>query len=232
VGLGVSTLFLFTFIFAYFKFPETLPPHRRNLTTKSKFTVLIEKFRHAELRPAMFIFFLLTFSMASMESTLVYFMADRFAWTLKETSFGFAFIGIVMVFTQGFMVRRLLPRWGERRVLIFFIPLFSLGMALIAPATSIALLAVSMALIAIGIGHANPSLTGAISLLSSDQEQGSTLGVTQSLSSLGRILGPALGGWLYSWTPGAPFIFSTIMGVIAWVLVWVNREKLPNQAKS
>lgn len=231
VGLSVSALFLFTFLFAYFKFPETLTEQNRNREQKSKFNVLLEKLKDSKLRPAMVIFFLLTFSMASMESTLVYFMADRFSWTLKETSFGFAFIGIVMVFTQGYLVRKLLPRWGEKKVLLVFIPIFILGMALIAPAHSVPLLAVSMALIAVGIGHANPSLTGTISLLSSEKEQGSTLGVTQSLSSLGRIIGPGLGGWLYSWTPGAPFLFATFLGSVAWLMVWQNRHSLPDQAK-
>jgi DHA1 family tetracycline resistance protein-like MFS transporter len=231
VGLSVSFLFLLTFIFAYFKFPETLKKENRQTEDKSKFLVIVEKFKNPSLRAPMVAFFLLTFSMACMESTLVYFMADRFQWTLKETSFGFAFIGIVMVFTQGFLVRKLLPRWGELKVLLIFIPLFCLGMLVIAPAMSLTLLALSMTLIAIGIGHANPSLNGTISLLSNEKEQGATLGVTQSLSSLGRIVGPGLGGWLYGFNPGAPFYFATSLGLGAWWLVWAHRKSLPSTAK-
>lgn len=231
VGLSVSFLFLLTFIFAYFKFPETLKKENRQTENKSKFLVIFEKFKNPSLRAPMVAFFLLTFSMACMESTLVYFMVDRFQWTLKETSFGFAFIGIVMVFTQGFLVRKLLPRWGELKVLLIFIPVFCLGMAVIAPAMSLTLLAVSMTLIALGIGHANPSLNGTISLLSNEKEQGATLGVTQSLSSLGRIVGPGLGGWLYGMSPGVPFYFATGLGLGAWWLIWAHRKSLPSTAK-
>lgn len=231
VGVSVAILFLLTFLFTYFKFPETLKAENRQNRSKNKFLVIYEKLQDTKLRAPMIIFFLLTFAMASMESTLVYFMADRFSWTLKETSFGFAFIGIVMVFTQGFMVRRLLPKLGEFKILLLFIPLFSLGMGLIAPAQSIPLLALCMTLIAVGIGHANPSLTGTISQLASEQEQGATLGVTQSLSSLGRILGPGLGGWFYSFFPGAPFLFSTALSVLAWFLVWNYRHQIPSKAK-
>jgi DHA1 family tetracycline resistance protein-like MFS transporter len=231
VGLSVSFLFLLTFIFAYFKFPETLKSENRQTERKGKFLIIIEKFKNNSLRAPMLAFFLLTFSMACMESTLVYFMADRFQWTLKEISFGFAFIGIVMVFTQGFLVRKLLPRWGELKVLLIFIPVFCLGMLVIAPAMNLALMALSMTLIALGIGHANPSLNGTISLLSNEKEQGATLGVTQSLSSLGRIVGPGLGGWLYGMNPGIPFYFATGLGLGAWWLIWSHRKSLPSTAK-
>lgn len=231
VSLCVSGLFLITFVFAYFKFPETLSKENRNTNSSSKLTVLFEKLKNPQLRPLILTFFLLTFAMASMEATLVYFMADRFAWTLRETSFGFAFIGIVLVITQGFLVRKLLPRLGEKKILIYCVPLFILGMALIAPAQNITILAISMTLIALGIGHANPSLTGAISLLSSDQEQGSSLGVTQSLSSLGRILGPAIGGFLYSLHPGAPFWLATFLGLMAWAMIGIYRKQIPEKAK-
>lgn len=231
VSLFVSGLFLMTFVFAYFRFPETLSQENRNTDKKNKLTVLFEKLKDAKLRPLIITFFLLTFAMASMEATLVYFMADRFAWTLRETSFGFAFIGVVLVITQGFLVRRLLPKIGEKKILLFCVPLFILGMALIAPAQNVTLMAISMTLIALGIGHANPSLTGAISLLSSDQEQGSSLGVTQSLSSLGRILGPATGGFLYSYNTGGPFWMATILGALAWGMIWIHRQQLPEKAK-
>jgi len=231
VSLCVSGLFLMTFVFAYFRFPETLSAENRNTHSKGKMTVLFEKLKDAKLRPLIITFFLLTFSMASMEATLVYFMADRFTWTLRETSFGFAFIGIILVITQGFLVRKLLPKLGEKKILLYFVPVFIIGMAIIAPAQNITLMAISMTLISLGIGHANPSLTGAISLLSSDQEQGSSLGVTQSLSSLGRILGPAIGGILYSFHPGSPFWMATGLGLMAWLMIWTNRKLLPEKAK-
>jgi DHA1 family tetracycline resistance protein-like MFS transporter len=231
VSLCVSGLFLITFIFAYFKFPETLSSENRNTKGSHKLTALFDKLKDAKLRPLILSFFFLTFAMASMEATLVYFMADRFLWNLKETSFGFAFIGIILVFTQGYLVRKLLPKWGEKKILLVFVPLFILGMALIAPAQNLWVMTLSMTLIALGIGHANPSLTGSISLLSPENEQGSTSGVTQSLSSLGRILGPSIGGILYSFNAGGPFWFSTGLAIFALLLIYLNRKIIPDKAK-
>lgn len=231
VSLSVSVLFFLTFLFAIKKLPETLSVENRIKKAKGRWFILIDKLQKPALAPIMFTFFLLTLSMASMEATLVYFMADRFEWTLKETSFGFAYIGVVLVFTQGFLVRKLLPKLGERKILFYSIPIFILGMALIAPANTVFIMGLSMTLIALGIGQSNPSLSGATSLLADPGEQGATLGANQSLASLGRILGPAIGGYLYSIKPGLPFIFSTVLGALAWILILSRYRSIPNSAK-
>jgi DHA1 family tetracycline resistance protein-like MFS transporter len=232
VSLGVSLLFLLTFLFAIRNLPETLkakdPRGPLDEKKKTRWLILFDKLNRPVLGTVMLTFFLLSLSMASMEATLVYFMADRFNWTLKETSFGFAYIGIMLVITQGFLVRKLIPLWGERRILTLAIPIFILGMALIAPARDITWMAISMTLIALGIGHSNPSLSGATSLLAEAHEQGETLGASQSLASLGRILGPSIGGYLYSVNSGLPFWFATALALIAWVLVLSRYNLIPD----
>ncbi len=232
VSLAVSVMFLLTFVFAYFKLPETLKAENRSVHKLKRLALIWGKLKTPVTRELILAFFLLSFAMSSMEATLVYFMADRFGWTLNETSFGFAYIGIILVLTQGFLVRKFLPRFGERRILLVAVPVFLVGMAIIAPAHSVALMGVSMTLIALGIGHANPSLNGSISLTASAQEQGSTMGLTQSLSSLGRILGPSIGGALYALNPGAPFWFSTAVGAVAWILILFVYTSLPQRALS
>ena len=231
VSLSVSVLFLLTFLFAIKMLPETLKVENRTKSKKGRWFILIEKMQKPILNSVMTTFFLLSLAMSSMEATLVYFMADRFSWTLKETSFGFAYIGLILVFTQGFLVRRLLPKIGERKILLFSIPIFFVGMAIIAPANSIPMMAISMTLISLGIGQSNPSLSGATSLLAEPGEQGATLGANQSLASLGRILGPSIGGYLYSIKPGYPFWFSTVLGILAWVLILSRYKSIPDHGK-
>jgi DHA1 family tetracycline resistance protein-like MFS transporter len=65
--------------------------------------------------------------------------------------------------------------------------------------------------LALGNGLINPSIMGSISVLANDSEQGEAMGVSQSLSSLGRIFGPAVGGLLYSQTRflNLPFLVSS-----------------------
>jgi MFS transporter, DHA1 family, tetracycline resistance protein len=74
--------------------------------------------------------------------------------------------------------------------------------------------------------------------LVADDEQGVALGTTQSLSSLGRVLGPALGGLLFGYSlfgslpTRLPFLLSTFLLLISLVLIVLNFKKLPVAAHS
>jgi len=86
-------------------------------------------------------------------------------------------------------------------------------------AGSVPVLAAACGLLAFGMGFNSPSLLSAISQLADPRDQGSTLGVSQSLGSLARIIGPLWGGWVFDHL-GVRFPFYTAGGLmlVAWVL--------------
>ncbi|MBN8538449.1 MAG: MFS transporter [Deltaproteobacteria bacterium] len=221
-----------TFLFGYFKLEESLKEKNINHDRKNRFLVIFEKLKIPIVNKLIVIFFLLSFAMSSMEATLILFMGSKFNWGVKEVSFGFGYIGLMMIFAQGFLVRRLIPKYGERVVLTIGSICFFSGLGLIAVADSISFMAICMTLLALGNGLSSPSVLGSISLLTESTEQGGTMGVTQSLSSLGRILGPALGGWLfYKSTQTSPFIFSSLLGMISFIVLLSIYSKIPVKGK-
>jgi MFS family permease len=179
----------------------------------------------------MSVFFLVSFAMSSMEAVLIMYVGEKFGWDVKQVSFGFAYIGVIIVFTQGFLVRKLIPRIGEKKMMLIGLSLFATGMTLIAGSHSIQVLAIAMTLLSLGNGLTNPSILGSISLLADAAEQGIVMGVTQSMSSLGRILGPLLGGFIYSFLHIGPFLNSGLLGFYGLVIVIYNFNKLPNSGK-
>ena len=231
-ALFVGALCFCTFLFAYFKLPESLPPEKRNKGIKQKinrFSRIINKLNLPKLRPLLSVYFLTGLAMASMEATLVIYVGQQFGWTADKVSYGFAYVGIIMIFTQGFLVRRLLPRLGEKTIAAIGLSSFGIGMAGIAIASSIEGLAVAMTFLSLGNGFANPSILGSISLASSESEQGENLGVAQSLSSLGRIVGPLVGGQLFdSVSISSPFIASTFLIIIGLATILINFKVLPD----
>jgi MFS family permease len=73
---------------------------------------------------------------------------------------------------------------------------------------------------------------GSISLLAGMSEQGVTMGVAQSLASLGRILGPALGGFFYGkFSIHSPFLISGFLALTALVTVILISKNLPDSGK-
>ncbi len=88
----------------------------------------------------------------------------------------------------------------------------ALGLAAIPFAHSLLPLLAAMALLAYGAGVSNPSLSSLISLRSSGESQGATLGVSQSAASLARILGPALAGAAFAaFGRNGPFLAGAII---------------------
>jgi MFS transporter, DHA1 family, tetracycline resistance protein len=234
-SLFVAGICLVTFIFAYFKLPESLPPEKRgkgNQEKKHRLKMIFAKLKLPILGSLFATFFFASFSMALMESTLVLYVNDKFGWSSTTVSYGFAFVGVMIVFTQGFLVRKLIPRVGERKMIPLGLTMMGFGFLGIHYAQDIWSMALTMAILSIGNGLTNPSVLGAISLASSDTEQGVNLGVTQSMASIGRILGPLLGGYLLQFAfPGSPFVAGFLFAMLGVSLIFINYRKIPDKAK-
>lgn len=179
-----------------------------------------------------FIFFLNTMAFAQMESTLVLLVKEKFLWTTKDITFGFGYIGLISVFCQGYLVRKLIPIFGERKLLAFGLITLSLSLLGIGFASSIPMLAVVMTTLSIGSSFTNPNILGSVSLLSSSDEQGVVMGTAQGVASLGRILGPVLGGALYQFFPSyAPFVAGFAISFTGFLLVAKLYSRLPESGK-
>ncbi|MCB0349132.1 MAG: MFS transporter, partial [Bdellovibrionales bacterium] len=177
--------------------------------------------------------FLSTFAMAHMESTVFLFVMDKFQWSLRFTSFGFAYIGLVIVFTQGYLIRKLLPKFGERVLLIAGVLLAATGLLTIPIVVGAYSMALSQTFFAIGTGLINPCLTGSISLLSNKDEQGEIMGVYQSMTAMGRILGPALGGFVYdTWGHSSPYILAGGIMLFTVLMAQKGISRIEKQAKA
>jgi MFS family permease len=102
---------------------------------------------------------------------------------------------------------------GERVVIPAAIMVLAGALGLVPLADSVPVLAAACGLLALGMGFNSPSLLSAISQLADPRDQGSTLGVSQSLGSLARIIGPLWGGWVFDHL-GIRFPFYTAGGLM------------------
>ena len=232
-SLWVAALCFANLLFGIKFLKESLSEKSESAEKKRRLTLMFHYLNVKTLGSLMLVFMLVSLAMSSMEATLILFMGEKFKWDVKQVSFGFAYIGVIIVFTQGFLVRRLLPLWGERKVLRLGLALFTIGMFGIALSENIFAMAVTMTLLSLGNGLSNPSILGSVSLLSENSEQGATLGVTQSMSSLGRIIGPAIGGAIYSSLHiTAPFWTSGVLGFAALMTVLSIYKHIPEHGRA
>ena len=142
--------------------------------------------------------FLLTLAFAALEATISLFADRRWSFTPSGVAFLFVYLGVIVTVVQGGVVGRLAKRFGDRRVAMLGMIALAAGMAGLAFAPTLPLLALALALLAVGQGAATPTLTALVSRAAPPEERGRILGVSQSLSALGRVLGPLWGGLAFA----------------------------------
>lgn len=235
-SVGATILCLCNFLFAYFSLPESLDFSKVNKDSEQKYSGRFKKIWNEVRRPLsgdlMIIFFLSGLAMAQMESMLFPFVSDRFGWGLEKASYGFAYVGVLMVLTQGYFVRKWMPKLGEAKTLLLGLSLFAISLAGVPYANTISLLAVVMTILALGNGLMRPPNVGMISLLTPANEQGLVMGVTNSLASLGRILGPIFGGFMYEkFSQDFPFLFASFLIVLGIIILMRQFKKFSNYSQ-
>lgn len=219
-------------------FKETLPKEVQliNREKKNNINVLNIRFiisilKNKKIAKYIIIFFVVIFSFSNIFGTMQLFAGreDTLNMNQEEIGYLFSFMGIAGAFVQIFFIKFMQKFLREERILILgnFIAIFGLG--LIGFSTSVFMIIIFIFMLAIGNGMSN---TVAISLLSQNagkSEQGTVLGVNQSLSALARFLGPVCGGIVYQYL-GYKYPF--IVGGFVMILVTIYSFKSMRREKS
>lgn len=136
----------------------------------------------------------IAFSLVTALFTLV--TAERLHWNVRENGMLFAYIGILGVLIQGGLLRRMVPKVGEKPLIVAGSVFLLISMVLLPLSDNLPLILVASTAMAIGNSLVTPLLSGLASKSADVQSQGIVLGVMQSVASLGRMIGPSLGGFL------------------------------------
>src|ERR671920_1713136 len=179
----------------YFVLPETVTPDHpaRVSAATGRWSQLARALRQSRLAFVLAVYFLFVTAFSVMTASFGLFTLYRFGFDAHDTGWIFAFVGVVGAGVQGGLIGRLVKMFGEPALVIVGALLFTASLVLIpltGPQTgTLALLALG-ALFALGNGLATPSLTSLASKSAGAGEQGGVLGVTQSVASLARVVGP------------------------------------------
>jgi DHA1 family tetracycline resistance protein-like MFS transporter len=218
-ALFASTLALTNCGFGYLTLPEShLPPVRKRvpLLRLNPISQLARILKMRNVRALLAMVLLLNLALAGLVNNFPLFSHIRFGWGTTSNAFFFAFVGVCAVVTQGFLIGRLQPRFGESRLLVGGLALASLNLVLVALVSSGVLLYPVVGLLALGMGLAIPSLTALISNLTPAEAQGRLMGGLQAILSLAMILGPALAGLASDYLGiTAPYLIGGMLVVLA-----------------
>jgi MFS family permease len=203
-GYAAAALSFVAWLLAVLRMPETRrddtpSPRRGWIDLHGLFSTL----RIPTVGLLVLTFFLATFGFAKFEATLSLLTKD-FGYTDAGNFWIFAYVGFVLMFTQGFLYRRLKNKYHEvslMRLGVAFMFLGLVGLAAVAIGGQSSIqqtgFFIALACGVVGFAFLTPSAQALISKRSDPTRQGEVLGVNQSFSALARILGPVTGNVLF-----------------------------------
>lgn len=196
-------------VFGYFILPESLPAEKRSsleLRRGNPFSALKHIRRYRSLSILLLALFFSGIAQQGLQGIWVLWTEAQFSWGVAEAGYSLAWVGICMAFVQGYLVRIVVPRFGEQRVLIGGYLISTIAFAILPFINAGWLVYPGILFHIIGWGCAGPALTALVSQNVPDNEQGLLQGTLSSVNTITMITGPLF----------ATAIFAKSVGSAAW----------------
>ena len=203
-GIHVPFIFAAALCFAnaillYFTLPETVTqdhPAKNRAAGGRSLRHVFNSLKQPRLAFVLIIYFLFIVAFSIMTTSFSLYTMFRFGYDATHTGYLFAYVGLIAVVIQGGLIGRLVKRFGELPLVIFGALCFAISLfavPFVGPAAGgLAGLLVGGGVFSMGNSLATPALTSLASKTAGPSEQGVVLGVTQSVASLARAVGPFL----------------------------------------
>jgi MFS transporter, DHA1 family, tetracycline resistance protein len=212
-------------VLIFFVLPESLPARDNSKPDRDSFVRLFREGLGAVIVPLMAAYFFMMTGFSILTSFFAIFTEDRFGYNASANGYIFAGIGVIAVIVQAGLIGPLVKRFTEKRIAIAGLALLSCSIFVLPLAHATIVLLCAGAGIALGNSFINPTINGLVSRLVNKYWQGRVLGLMQAAASLGRFIGPVLGGWLLTFnlrhSPDfgkAPFWFGGTLLIVSLVL--------------
>jgi len=150
----------------------------------------------------------------------------KFNFGPTENGFFFAYIGVLAVIMQLKLLPILIKKFGEKTLLRYSMIFLCAGLAFMPLVPFASFLFATQLLIVLGNSMANPSIQALASENVPKEEYGGTLGILASAGSLGRIIGPVIGGEIfYLYSGDASFYLAAALLFFVFLFLQVKLRK-------
>jgi MFS transporter, DHA1 family, tetracycline resistance protein len=171
------------------------------------------------------------FALGALQSTFVLANQTRFGWSTQQNGLALAFAGLGSAVVQGLLVRRIVPRLGERRAAVTGGIVVASGYLCMALAPFGWVVFLGIVLQSVG-AITSPAIQGMVSASAAADRQGETQGALSSVQGLTAIVSPLVASHVFAMftgsgapvlLPGAPFLVSVLAyGLVIWAVSGVR----------
>ena len=226
-----AALSLTNAIYGIFVLPESLPADRRRPFSWKRANPVgsLTLLRcHPELTGLSMVHFLYTLAHTVLPSAFVLYTSYRYGWDERTVGLSMGGFGICMIIVQGFLVKPVVARFGERPTLMAGLAFAVVGFAIygFAPTSTVFWLGVPVVAL---WGLYGPASQGLMTQRVLPTEQGQLQGALTSILGITGMIGPGLFTLTFAHfitpgrhieLPGAPFLVASGLLFCALLLAW------------
>ena len=204
-----SAINLFNLIFVIFSLNETNKNKNQNNQSEKALSKQIEILKNPILFPFFLLIFFIYIAFAGMEGTIAVWTKETFMWGPREVGFVMLLAGICQIIVQGGLLRVLIKKFDEVKLISTSFISFILGFALI-PTENVYLIPFAIILLSYGMGISNPCINSILSK-KSEHNKGLVLGTGYSCQAAARFIGQPLAGFMFlHFGKNTPYYFDTV----------------------
>lgn len=230
VGYVAGSLSLLNFLLAFFYLPESIKKKNASAIRIKFFSSLIKNMRKPKISQLFTINLIYITAFAMMQVTAVLLWAQHSDLSELQIGYVFMYIGLSSAIVQGTLVGPITKRFGERRMLVIGLVMMMIGLFAMPFFQSEYFFPyefLALSLIALANGFVSPALLSLVTQVSEPHEVGAITGANQSFGSIGRVIGPIVGGVLYQINYFLPYVVGPIVLIIAlWLAIRFKRKSL------
>ena len=233
---GVSVI---AFFFAFFLLPESLDQaHRRPFRLKEANPIgaFIKVLRYKAVFALLSLFVIAQLAERMLEANWVLYTGYRFGWTASQVGISLALVGVLVVITQGGLVRVVVPKIGERVTINLGFTVAAVCMVGLAFAPQAWMIYAIIVPYVLGWGLTAPAVQSLITRQVPPNEQGILQGAISSAQTVTGIIGPPVAGTVFGYfigknapihLPGIAFLVGALLFVIGLIVAWRGVHEPP-----
>jgi len=187
---AAATMSLAAAIATFFFLRESHGPEHRTHATVHPRVSRRQLLNRPVLRELLGATLIIVAGVAMMQSTYTLWGASTLSLGPRDIGLAFGFVGVISVAVQAGGISALNRRFGAMRLTRFGGVLCAIALALFPLTNTLAESALPLAIFAVGSALFMPSMSTLVSHTARANERGAVMGVFQSSSALGRVLGP------------------------------------------
>ena len=209
----VNLLFLLAF------YPETLLQRKSGkIYLWTGFQNLKKAFSDDRFRLIFMVIFMLTIGFSFFTQFFQFYLIVKFGFDVQQVGLIFMYIGLLIAFTQGVLLRPISNNFGPRQVLMVSVICFAASYLLILIPQKAGWLYVMMPFLVFFQGITFPTSLAIVSNLADADVQGEIIGINQSVQAFANAIPPIIFGFAVGFNVSFPLWFGAACTLIAWIV--------------